>query len=603
MSFLIDFYPTKEEVFQKSDEECLDIVKSLRANEETYLDTDFPPTLKSLGKLKNEKNEVVNLAGVTWLPLHLLRDDGYRISDPLSLSNFDQWCLWKDPWPFHVCQGHVGDCWLMAALMTICRRTKLMEQVVPSNEYALETGLVQIRLFIDGRWEVIRMDSHIPSIDGIEQCVMMPKKQAWAAFIEKAFAKKEGSYGNLHGGYSNQAFSCLTGALTKIVQMHDEIDQDQLWEDMIKYYSAGFLITAATPSLKEGTEEREFYEKHTLDHRHVYGVLDFKEYQSHRLIQIGNPGITRWSGKFASMSNYRYEDFLHFGFMDQCLADLKIWWMELTDFCRFFQRIDVCHYREGWHEKRLRQRVNRKNGQDFQIIRMDVKEKCEMAIEVFAERCTWREGNIFLNLHRCCPESQELGELLYTAHDFEQQITFDEYVDLPPGSYFVIVVFMESMNNLDLDWVFRSSKSLENISLSFHVCPFSTVLKSVQSIFLIYGKVDHSVEDQVIVYTWHGKKGSFVMVDNLRESDYCRFNGSIDPDYTRKVRTFMCFNYSQVVPPRSRMIVGNISYRQEEGQWKGVITIKYSIRSSYFRWLDWLDYMICLSEIEYCTRL
>ncbi|CAP33861.2 Protein CBR-NHR-121 [Caenorhabditis briggsae] len=123
--------------------------------------------------------------------------------------------------------------------------------------------------------------------------------------------------------------------------------------------------------------------------------------------------------------------------------------------------------------------------------------------------------NIFLNLHRCCLDSQEPGELLYSANDYSQEITFDESIELEPGSYFVIAHFI-NMNNLDLDWVFRSSKSVESFSLSFHICPFPIALKSLQSIFLIYGKVDHRVEDQVSVYTWHGEKNIFVMVDNLK---------------------------------------------------------------------------------------
>ncbi|ULT98896.1 hypothetical protein L3Y34_000327 [Caenorhabditis briggsae] len=582
MSFSIDFYPTKEEVFQKSDEECLEIVKELKVNEDTYLDTDFPPTTKSLGKwIDYHTGKVVKLPGMCWLPVQFLKEVQYRRCHPVLLSHMDKWCLWKDPWPFHVCQGVVGDCWLLGPLMTICRRRELMEQIIPRNEYAMEQGLVQVRLLIDGQWQVFRLDSYIPNIDG------------------------RGSYGALNGGCANHTFHCLTGSLTKTVWVRDKMNEDQLWEDMMKYFSAGFLMTASAYPLKEGTEKWEFFKTNNMVHSHAYAVLDFKQYDDHRLIKFGNSNIKPWKGNFASMKSYEFEEenVENLAFIDLYLSDLKIFWMELKDFCRIFDQLSVCHYREGWHEKRLRQRVNRKNGQDFQIIRVDVKETCEMAIEVFAQRCTWRNTNIFLNLHRCCPDSQEASELMYAAHDFEQQIAFDESLELQPGSYFVIVVFVESMNKLDLDWVFRSSKSLESFSLSFHICPFSTVLKSVQSIFLIYGKVDHRVEDQVIVYTWHGEKSNFVMVDNLRAEDYCRFSGTIDPDYTRKVQKFMFYNYSQVVPPRSRMIVGYTSYCPEVGHWEGKIIIKYSIGNHYLKWLDWLDYWICLSEIEYCTKL
>ncbi|PIC41022.1 hypothetical protein B9Z55_008583 [Caenorhabditis nigoni] len=602
MSFFIDIFPAKEEVFQKSDEECLEIVKDLRTNKEIYMDPEFPPTPKSLGTWKNDKNEVIPLAKGPWLPPHLLKDVPYRMSHPMLESHIDKWCLWENPWPFYVCQGRAGDCWLLAPLMTICRRGELMEQILPRNEYTMETGLVQVRMLINGQWEVILMDYHIPHINGIEQCAGMPRKQAWVALIEKAFAKTSGCYWNLNGGSTIHAFKSLTGAFIKVVRLHDDRDEDQLWEDMNKYYSTGFLMTASTPELEEGSEEWDIYKKHTLDPCHGYSILNFKEYRGHRLIQIGNCNNNRWSGKFSNMPNYGYDAVSSFNFADQLLESNKISWMEFKDFCRFFKSIHVCCYREGWSEKRLRQRVERKDGQDVQIIRLDVAEKCEMAIEVSAVRGNSHVMSIFLNLHRCCPESLEPGELLYSANDYSQEITFDESIDLEPGSYFVIAHFID-MNTLDLDWVFRSSKSVESFSLSFHICPFSTALKSVQSIFLISGKVDHRVEDQVIVYTWYGEKNIFVMVDNLRELEYCRFSGIIKSDHEDKINTYLFYDWPRGVPPRSRCIVGYLSYRLGEEHRKCEVDFKYTIRSRFLKFFDWLDSLLGQCEIEYSIKI
>lgn len=74
------------------------------------------------------------------------------------------------------------------------------------------TLILWFRLLINGEWKVIKIDFHVPSSSAsYEIFTPMVRKQAWAALIQKAFAKLGGSYAKLHGGFADIAFLQLTG--------------------------------------------------------------------------------------------------------------------------------------------------------------------------------------------------------------------------------------------------------------------------------------------------------------------------------------------------------------------------------------------------------
>ncbi|KAF1754289.1 hypothetical protein GCK72_020849 [Caenorhabditis remanei] len=78
--------------------------------------------------------------------------------------------LYKDTWPLHAHQGNIGDCWLIAPLMTIARRQKLLEWIIPPNEYCLKHGIFLVRLFFNGEWQIVVVDGHLPwDVQGYEE--------------------------------------------------------------------------------------------------------------------------------------------------------------------------------------------------------------------------------------------------------------------------------------------------------------------------------------------------------------------------------------------------------------------------------------------------
>ncbi|EFO97716.1 hypothetical protein CRE_16058 [Caenorhabditis remanei] len=136
--------------------------------------------------------------------------------------------LYKNTWPFHVYQGNIGDCWLIAPLMTIARRQKLLEWIIPPNDYSLKHGIFLVRLtgfwcetnavgiifrlFFNGEWQIVVVDGHLPCDEqGYVEFASVYHDRLWPCLIEKAVAKMLGGYHKLDGGNPTSAFKYLTG--------------------------------------------------------------------------------------------------------------------------------------------------------------------------------------------------------------------------------------------------------------------------------------------------------------------------------------------------------------------------------------------------------
>ena len=66
-------------------------------------------------------------------------------------------------------QGKVGDCWFLSALAVIAERSDLIQRLFPIQDpvqvqlYQMH-GMVQVKLFMDGYWKTITMDTFLPCL-------------------------------------------------------------------------------------------------------------------------------------------------------------------------------------------------------------------------------------------------------------------------------------------------------------------------------------------------------------------------------------------------------------------------------------------------------
>jgi hypothetical protein len=104
--------------------------------------------------------------------------------------------------PDDLCQGAVGDCWLVAAFACASEFPDMIRHMFLTKEYN-PRGLYKIRIYDPQaeKWVVVVVDDRIPCKKGTKRPLYMKPNGAelWAILLEKAYAKHCGSYASMDG--------------------------------------------------------------------------------------------------------------------------------------------------------------------------------------------------------------------------------------------------------------------------------------------------------------------------------------------------------------------------------------------------------------------
>ncbi|KAJ4326941.1 hypothetical protein N0V84_002666 [Fusarium piperis] len=351
-------------------------------------------TLEGDGHLKmNFSNERTN----TQAPERSL--DFFKNSGILSSHNVevDIWNLWKVvsknnssdsryvpgsvhriPWIFEspqftiggysgsdIKQGHLGNCWWVAALATIAHRQDLMKKIcVERNE---ECGVYGFVFFRDGEWISTVVDDNLylkekdygqthetydatgeherrhrrekqTGSDALAFAQCEDANETWFPLLEKAaqFAKVHGDYEALDGGFSGLAVEDLTGGVATIMPANSVLHKDRLWREMLvsDTEDAEFVFSLSASRLWTDCNNG-------IIQCHAYSVLKATEVEDEkgdkvRLVKIRNPwgsrdykgrgawhgpwsdGSKEWTSHMIQKLRYRF-------------GDDGSWWMSYND--------------------------------------------------------------------------------------------------------------------------------------------------------------------------------------------------------------------------------------------------------------------------------
>eukprot|EP00516_Mucochytrium_quahogii_P002706 CAMPEP_0203751680 /NCGR_PEP_ID=MMETSP0098-20131031/5718_1 /ASSEMBLY_ACC=CAM_ASM_000208 /TAXON_ID=96639 /ORGANISM=" , Strain NY0313808BC1" /LENGTH=2062 /DNA_ID=CAMNT_0050641519 /DNA_START=703 /DNA_END=6891 /DNA_ORIENTATION=+ len=261
--------------------------------------------------------------------------------------------------PTEIMQGGIGDCWLLSAISVVALYPELLNRVLVTKTLNKE-GVYHIRLFLDGKWENIFVDDQFPC--SLEQSLLFnPQNPAtfslpvcdtppdvftgsdviknggnihlplpqycrsrngnmlWPMLIEKAYAKRFGSYESLNGGHVHSALVDLTGGFSQLFSLHDDVElvvSGALWEQLLEFERRGALLAAGSPAMDEsGVHELEdgalSTDQNGIVHGHAYSIVrieDQVDYNGHhRLLQLRDPwGIARFHGPWSRFDKKRW---------------------------------------------------------------------------------------------------------------------------------------------------------------------------------------------------------------------------------------------------------------------------------------------------------
>lgn len=225
--------------------------------------------------------------------------------------------------------------------------------------------------------------------------------ELWVLLLEKAYAKLHGNYYALKSGFSYHGMMDLTGCPTEHVKFPsersdwDEVEEkaEEIFERMLEADEAGFLISASTPGKDKLTTGTGKKPKAGLVPGHAYSIIQVKQHEDIKLINIRNPwGRFEWDGAWSDESDLWTEEMKEI-FNPVLDSGDGSFWMSLEDFFPRYKSITFCDVR-NWNELRLRGKYikvkSKKNESQDQVISkfyytFDVEDEMEVYIGIHQE--------------------------------------------------------------------------------------------------------------------------------------------------------------------------------------------------------------------------
>eukprot|EP00063_Salmo_salar_P056486 XP_014031321.1 PREDICTED: calpain-9-like [Salmo salar] len=247
-----------------------------------------------------------------------------------------------------ICQGELGDCWLLAAIASLTLHKETLARVVPNDQgfdrsYA---GIFHFQFWQHNKWLDVVVDDRLPAVRN--RLVLLhsaSNNEFWSALLEKAYAKLNGSYESLKGGSTLEAMEDFTGGVGETYETKSA--PTDLFNIMKKAYDRGSMMGCSIDITSSA--ESEAQTASGLVKGHAYSITGLEEVNYRgkkvKLIRIRNPwGQVEWNGAWSDESReWNVIDSSEKKRILQNSMDDGEFWMEFEDFKANYDKIEICN--------------------------------------------------------------------------------------------------------------------------------------------------------------------------------------------------------------------------------------------------------------------
>uniref|UniRef100_A0A8C6UNQ8 Calpain-3 n=1 Tax=Neogobius melanostomus TaxID=47308 RepID=A0A8C6UNQ8_9GOBI len=238
-----------------------------------------------------------------------------------------------------ICQGELGDCWLLAAIACLTLNEKLLYRVIPPDQSFTENyaGIFHFQFWRYGEWIDVVVDDRIPTCrDQLVFTKSFRKNEFWSALLEKAYAKLHGSYEALKGGNTLEAMEDFTGGVTEFFELNEAPQQGSLMGCSIDVSSVAEVESRMEQGLVRG---------------HAYSIIALEECDEVdkdtrvQLIRLRNPwGWVLWKGPWcANSKEWSTISIADRENLKKQTVEESEFWMSFADFKRYYTKLEICN--------------------------------------------------------------------------------------------------------------------------------------------------------------------------------------------------------------------------------------------------------------------